>query len=244
MAKFVAYPFSVIYYFFFSFLLLIFHPIQVFSLRFFGLNTQKKSVDYLNILIIRTLLMLGIRVRFKNPHRFPENRILIFVSNHQSTYDIPPLIWYLRAHFPKFIAKKELGKGIPSISFNLRHGGAFLIDRKRAKHAISSIEKFAQRVSKNKWSIVIFPEGTRTRNGQVKPFQRVGLRTILNEIPNALLVPISVNNSWKLARWSYFPMPLGIRLDFCIHKPIDPIDQEIEKTIDQIEEAIKSGVKI
>ena len=60
----------------------------------------------------------------------------IIVCNHQSLYDIPPLIWYLRQIHPKFISKKELGRGIPSVSFNLRHGGSLLIDRAKAKDAL------------------------------------------------------------------------------------------------------------
>jgi 1-acyl-sn-glycerol-3-phosphate acyltransferase len=109
---------------------------------------------------------------FNNKHKLPLNRPLIIASNHQSTYDIPPLIWYFRKHFPKFIAKKELGKGFPSISYNLRHGGAVLIDRKDPIAAVSALEGFCDNIKKNRWSVVIFPEGTRSRNGQPKSFQR------------------------------------------------------------------------
>jgi 1-acyl-sn-glycerol-3-phosphate acyltransferase len=215
----------------------------VVCLRVFGLNSHKKSVDFLNYFIIKCLLLLGIRVVFNNKHKLPLNRPLIIASNHQSTYDIPPLIWYFRKHFPKFIAKKELGKGFPSISYNLRHGGAVLIDRKDPIAAVSALEGFCDNIKKNRWSVVIFPEGTRSRNGQPKSFQRGGLRTLLRKIPDALLVPVTINHSWKLAQWNYFPIPLGICIDLLVHSPIDPQHNETEKVIDKLEQTIKSRIK-
>ena len=53
-------------------------------------------------------------------------------------YDISPIMWYLRKHHVKFVAKKELGKGIPSVSYNLRHGGSILIDRKKPTSSFTS----------------------------------------------------------------------------------------------------------
>jgi 1-acyl-sn-glycerol-3-phosphate acyltransferase len=186
---------------------------------------------------------LGTRIIFKNTETLPQKGTLIFAANHQSTYDIPPLIWYLRKYHPKFIAKKELGKGLPSISYHLRHGGNVLIDRKDPVASLAAIEKFALKVQQNKWSIVIFPEGTRTRNGQPKKFQRAGLRSLLAHIPEATLVPISINNSWKLAQCKYFPMPIGVRLEIEVHKVILTQQMEIETALDLLENTVKEGVK-
>jgi 1-acyl-sn-glycerol-3-phosphate acyltransferase len=76
-------------------------------------------------------------------------------------YDIIGIIWYLRRFHTKFVSKKELGKGIPSVSFNLRHGGSVLIDRKDPKQAIPAIKGLSEYIEKHKRSAVIFPEGTR-----------------------------------------------------------------------------------
>jgi 1-acyl-sn-glycerol-3-phosphate acyltransferase len=186
---------------------------------------------------------LGTRIIFKNTETLPQKGTLIFAANHQSTYDIPPLIWYLRKYHPKFVAKKELGKGLPSISYHLRHGGNVLIDRKDPVASLAAIEKFALKVQQNNWSVVIFPEGTRTRNGQPKKFQRAGLRSLLAHIPEAILVPISINNSWKLAQCKYFPMPIGVRIEIEVHKSILPQQMEIETTLDLLENTVKEGVK-
>ena len=68
-----------------------------------------------------------------------------------------------------------------------------LIDRKNSSASLEAIATFAKRVDENNWSVIIFPEGTRTRNGQPKAFQRGGLTTLLNHLPQALLVPVSIS---------------------------------------------------
>ena len=138
----------------------------------------------------------------------------IIVSNHQSMYDIPPIIWYMRRLHPKFISKKELGKGIPSVSYNLRHGGSVLIDRKNSKKSLNAIKGFGSYLSQYKRSGVIFPEGTRSKNGKIKAFHQNGLKALLQSCPEAIVVPVSINNSWKLQQWGMFPLPIGKKINF------------------------------
>ena len=97
----------------------------------------------MNFIFVRLTNLLGTTFKFENIESVPKNVPIIFVSNHQSMYDIIAMIWYLRRFHCKFVSKKELGKGIPSISFNLRHGGSVLIDRKDPKQAIPAIKGLA-----------------------------------------------------------------------------------------------------
>lgn len=242
MIKLIAYPLTCIYLSCFSAILLIFHPIQWLCLNAFGYHAHKKSVDYLNCCLVRCLHLLGVRYTFSNPHQIPTDRPTIIVSNHQSMNDIPPIIWFLRKQHPKFISKKELGKGIPSVSFNLRHGGSVLIDRKQAVKSIKDIEEFAQRVQKNNWAAVIFPEGTRSRDGNPKPFKTKGLLTLMHHIPNALVIPISINNSWKTLKYGKFPMGIGAHLKFLVHKPHDLSQHDPNALIVTIEKQIKDHI--
>lgn len=175
---------------------------------------------------------MGTRIVFDFMEELPVKQSIIFVVNHQSTYDIPPIIWYLRKFHPKFISKKELGKGIPSVSFNLRHGGSVLIDRKKPKLALNQIKVFGKRLYKKNHSAVIFPEGTRSKNGVPKKFQKSGLLSLFETMPEAVVVPISVGNSWKFGSNNYFPMPLGVKLHLTVHRP-QQIDHE--NTFDFIE---------
>lgn len=242
--KALAYPIALIYYIFFFLLLLVFHPIQVVCYRIFGYNAHKKSVELLNFFLLGCLRIVGTRVVFSQTIPLQKGVSYIFASNHQSTYDIPPLIWYLRHHHAKFISKKELGKGIPSISFNLRYGGGALIDRKDRLSAVQEIKAFCSRVRNKHWSVVIFPEGTRSRDGKPKPFQPGGLKTLLAELPEAQLVPISISHSWKLARWNYFPLTLGIRILVKVHPPIETTGQDPNVLINTLEETVVENVVI
>ena len=239
MVKLLAYPITILYFLCFGLTLVIFHPIQWFCNNVFGYKAHKISVDCLQFFLMRCLNVLGTRFSFNNSHHIEKGIPLILVANHQSMYDIPPLIWYLRKHHVKFISKKELGKGIPSVSYNLRHGGSVLINRKDALGSIKAIQEFAQRVEQRKWAAVIFPEGTRSRDGHPKPFKTKGLITMFNHMPSALIVPITINNSWKTLRYGKFPMGLGAHIKYTVHKPIalteskdrKELISEIEKTI-------------
>ena len=229
----------------FGVLLLVFHPIQGLSLKFLGYNSHKNSVDFLNFLLLKSLNLFGTRFEVVNKQELPKDTPLIFVANHQSTYDIPPIIWYLRKHHPKFISKMELGRGILSVSFNLRNGGSVLIDRKKPVESINKIKAFAQKVNREKWSAVIFPEGTRSRDGNPRKFQRKGLMTLIENMPDAHVVPVSINNSWKLAKYKYFPLPIGVKLTFELH-PIITLEDgyEVNNLIDKIEKIVHSGVVV
>ena len=160
MEKLISYPISIVYYLCFVSCLIIFHPIQWICFNIFGYQAHKKSVDYLNFCLVKCTHLLGTWYQFRNINYIPKNVPIIFVSNHQSLYDIIGIIWYLRRFHAKFVSKKELGTGIPSVSYNLRHGGSVLIDRKDPKQAIPSIKKMANYIEKHKRSAVIFPELT------------------------------------------------------------------------------------
>jgi 1-acyl-sn-glycerol-3-phosphate acyltransferase len=158
-------------------------------------------------------------------------------------YDISPIVWHMRKHDPKFISKKELGKGIPSVSYNLRHGGAALIDRKDKEQSFKEILKLANSANENGRSVVIFPEGTRSRNGQPKRFQQGGLKILLKKMPHATLVPISINNSWKTLRYGKFPYGIGYTLEFEVHEPITTRDLPPEELITKVEQTIFAAIK-
>lgn len=240
MEKIISYPVSVVYYLFFGLLLCVFHPIQWICLRFFGYDAHRKSVAILNLFLVRNTHLLGTTYTIINKEIIPENVPVIFVANHQSLYDIPPFIWFFRAWHPKFVSKKELGKGIPSVSFNLRHGGSVLIDRKDSKQALSQIKIMGEYIEKHKRSVVIFPEGTRSKTGVPKKFSENGLKVLCQNAPSAFVVPVSITNSWKMAKFGSFPMGLGAHLTFFVHLPLAVSKMPIEELLEKTETAVKS----
>lgn len=243
MHKFVSYPISVIYYLLFGSFLCVFHPIQWICFNWIGYEAHKKSVSILNFFLVRTTHLLGTTYDFQDRDKLPIGVPLIIVANHQSLYDIPPIIWFMRDWHPKFISKKELGKGIPSVSYNLRHGGSVLIDRKDPKQALPAIKEMAEYIEKYNRSTVIFPEGTRSKTGVPKKFSENGLKILCKYAPSAYIVPISINNSWKMVRFGQFPMGLGNKLTFTIQKPFPIKGIPFEEVMQRTENAVVSGIK-
>lgn len=242
MNKLLGYVFSPLFYLAFFLSLVVFHPIQWVCYRFFGYRAHKVSVDILNFFLTYSDLFLLSSVSFKNEQELPTDRPIIFVSNHQSMYDIPALIWFLRKYHVKFISKIELTKGIPSISFNLKYGGGANIDRKDSKQAISEIIKLGRRMKENTWSTMIFPEGTRSKDGHLKPFQVGGIATLLKVVPNALIVPIAIENSWKIVKYGTYPLRVGEQLRWTVLTPIEPTGKLPENVVMEAELVIKKIV--
>ena len=241
MQKFLSYIISPLFCIAFFLCFLIFHPVLWLSLKVFGHDGLMKTVSVLNWCLMRTTNIIGTQYQFTNPYPLPTDRPLIIVCNHQSLFDIPPIIWYLRKNNPKFVSKKELGKGIPSVSFNLNNGGSVLIDRKDGSGAIKKISELGSYIEKYKRSAVIFPEGTRSKDGHPKPFKQMGLKILLRKASSALIVPISINNSWELFKYGKYPLAIGIRVSFNVHKPIENIGNK-EDLISETEAAVKSGI--
>ena len=243
MEKIISYPISIIYYLVFFLLLIIFHPVQWICFNIFGYQAHKKSVDILNFGLVRATLILGTTYKVEGREKVPLGVPLIIVANHQSMNDIPPIIWFMRKFHPKFISKKELGKGIPSVSYNLRHGGSVLIDRKDPKQALPTIKGMAEYIQKYNRSAVIFPEGTRSKTGEPKKFSENGLKILCKFAPSAYIVPISINNSWKLDRYGKFPLGLGNRLTFTIQEPFAIKNIPFEEVMERTENAVIQGIK-
>ncbi|TSE06994.1 lysophospholipid acyltransferase family protein [Aquimarina algiphila] len=238
----LSYPLSIIFYLSFGLTLVVFQPLQWLGKKLGGRSGHRGVVNIMNLCLLRCLHFLGVRISFKNIHKLPKDQSLIIVSNHQSMFDVPLISWYLRKHRPKFISKIELGKGIPSISFNLRHGGHVLIDRKNPKQSIPALSKFGRFIAEHTFSAVIFPEGTRSRDGKPKEFAPTGLKILFKNAPNALVVPVTINNSWKLVRFGNFPMGVGVHLTLEVQEPLS-IDKEPEILLERIEERVTLAIR-
>ena len=242
MEKLVSYPLSIVYYFFFLLWLVLSHPIQWVCFTFFGYNAHRICVAYLNWFLVRTAHILGATFHIKGMENIPDNQPLIIVANHQSLHDITTIIWFLRKTHPKFISKIELGKGIPSVSYNLRRGGSALIDRKDPKQALPEIKKVAELINSNNYAVVIFPEGTRSKNGLPRPFASSGLKMLYKFAPDAYFLPITINNSWKMSKYGDFPMGLGSNLHFEIHPALKGSDFSFEEIFEKTEAVITNAI--
>ena len=163
---------------------------------------------------MRALNLLGTRFKFVNFKKLPTENPIVFISNHQSMWDIPPLMWQFRKHRPKFVAKEELARFIPSVSFNINFGGSVAINRKKPQEAIRRIKEFALRIKNKNYSVCIFPEGTRSKDNSIKPFKLSGIEAILKEIPNAVFVPVAIKNTRAIDNAGKFIKRLGVKVTF------------------------------
>ncbi|MDR1116148.1 MAG: 1-acyl-sn-glycerol-3-phosphate acyltransferase [Tannerella sp.] len=242
MQKILSIPLSAIYYLLFGLTLIIFHPVQWICYNVFGYEAHKRSVDVLNFFLVANTYILGTTYRVENRDCLPENVPLIIAANHQSLYDIPAIIWFMRKVHPKFISKIELGKGIPSISYNLKHGGSVLINRKDPRQALSAIREMGEYIEAHKRSAVIFPEGTRSRDGKPKKFADNGLKILCKYSPSAYVVPVTINNSWKMTRWGSFPLGHGNKLTLTIHQPMAVKEMPFPELFEQTEKAVTEAI--
>lgn len=244
MRKFLGYFLTPIFYICFSVCLLIFHPIQWLCLKLGGYAAHKRSVDTLNFLLTYSYYTLGNTIKFIDNKNLPLNQPIIFVANHQSTFDIPPMIYFLRRFHGKFISKIELATaGIPSISFNLKHGGAANIDRKDSKQSISEILKLANNMKQKNWSAFIFPEGTRTKTGKMKAFSIGGIATLVKKNPNALIVPIAIKGSYEMGKYGMYPLNTFVPMSWEVLNPLPTEGLTMEEIVKLAEDTIRAKVE-
>ena len=242
MKKIVDYVLSAVYLIHFGLSLLVFHVFQVIAFNVFGKKVHKVVVDYLNFFLTFGLYLTGSRITLKNLANLPDNRPIIFVANHQSTFDIPAIIWFLRKYHPRFVSKIELAKGVPSISYNLRKSGAALINRKDGKQAVTEIARLGKLTQEEKTSVIIFPEGTRSATGVMKPFIPGGVATLLKRAPDALVVPIAISGTGAFNPKGIFPLKSFHHLSWTVLPGVEPDGRKAEEILAEAQEAIQISI--
>ena len=134
-----------------------------------------------------------VRVLVEGVESIDRDRSYVFIVNHMSLYDIPTLIHALPGH-AKILAKKELF-GIPIFGSVLRTGGHIRVDRYDRRSALDSY-KAAQRALKRGNSIIVFAEGTRSRDGAIGDFKKGGfVMAIKSGTP---IVPVTISGSYEI----------------------------------------------
>jgi len=156
-----------------------------------------------------SLFMAGARISMSGTEHIPDGPV-IFMSNHQSNFDILTLL----AGMPRqiyWIAKKELFD-IPVFGASMRRGGYIPLDRSDGRKALRSMDNAAAIIRSGK-SVVIFPEGTRSRDLRMLPFKRGGFMLALKAaVP---VVPVTINGSGRInpaGRTRLYPGDISVTL--------------------------------
>jgi len=95
---------------------------------------------------------------------------------------------------------------------------------------------------KNTKDLLLFFQGTRSKTGKPKEFAQNGVKILCKYAPSAYVVPVSINNSWKMVRYGFFPVGLGNRLTFTAHKALAVKDYDFAELMAMTEKAIVEGV--
>lgn len=139
---------------------------------------------------------------------------VIFMSNHQSNFDILSLLAAMPRQF-HWIAKKELFE-IPLFGTSMKRGGYIPLDRGDGRKALQSIDEAAAAIHQGK-SVVLFPEGTRTQNGKLLPFKRGGF--ILARKADVPVIPVTINGSGRINPANQILL-YGGNIHITLHPPI------------------------
>ena len=109
------------------------------------------------------------------------------------------------------------------------------------KQAAEALRQLGSYIESTGRSAVIFPEGTRSKTGVPKPFKMYGLSLLATHAPSAQILPVSINNSWKLFRYGKFPHGLGAFVRFKVHPPV-PVKDLGPEGLKAVEHTIISHV--
>jgi 1-acyl-sn-glycerol-3-phosphate acyltransferase len=184
------------------------------------------------------LATTGVDVEVHGLERLERGRTYVFVSNHQSIYDIPVLFWWIPFQL-RIIAKESLGR-FPVLGPHLKRTGHMLVDRTRPDR--SGIFGWASALTAKGLSLIVFPEGTRSGDGRVGIFKGGGFYLAIQAgLP---IVPLSIVGSRHVMRKGQLTTRPG-RVTLIVHDPIttvanpDPSAVEVRKLAQRVREVVR-----
>ncbi len=147
--------------------------------------------------LMKTYLKFDFIRDYEHFDELPEQFMVI--SNHQSLLDIPMCMDYFEGDTLRFFTKAELMKGIPMVSRAMRKTKHCPLKRRgNPRNDMKNIEQFSRRIKYYGWNPVLFPEGTRSRNGELGKFHRAGFRRSMDLAPLPIAV-CALDGVWKVA---------------------------------------------
>ncbi len=183
--------------------------------------------------------VLGITASLRGAEKVTPGASYIICPNHQGNADILALISTLPIPY-RWVVKKELLK-IPFFGWGLAGTGAVSLDRSNTKQAVETLRKGSDKLGGG-WSLLIYPEGTRTRDGYVQPFKKGAFMMAVNT--GFPILPVTVNGAFKiLPKTALLPMPGQVTLTLS-----DPIttegltEEDVPKLMEKTREAVMKNL--
>lgn len=195
------------------------------------LITKNENFIYSPVrLFIRAgLAMVGVRVEVSGVERLDPNQTYIFTPNHQSLIEVPLFVTYLGRN-PAYLGKKEVFK-YPVFGYGIRLIGMVPVDRSNSPAAVESAKLATENLRRGK-SYVVYPEGTRSRDGHLLPFKKGAFMMAIDAgVP---IVPVTVSGATKImpkAKVKVFPSTVRLT----IHEPISTAGYSKENVVELME---------
>lgn len=194
-----------------------------------GTYADEKAREWMGDL----LKLAGCRVTVKGLENVPKDRAVLFVANHQSNFDIPLMITKLPGK-KGFIAKIETLK-MPFVSEWMKFMNCVFMDRSDLRKQVKSISEGVS-ILKSGHSMVLFPEGTRSPNGELLEFKPGGMKLATKS--GAPIVPVTINHSMNLMKKGTMKItPADVVI--IISEPIEMTDEMNRETV-KLAEDVKS----
>lgn len=181
---------------------------------FFGDKIPHKIAKLWAKVILKACLTKVIITGVEN---ISQQKSYIITPNHQSYFDIFVLLASLDLNF-KFIAKASLFK-IPFLGWSMKRLGYIAIDRENLRSALKSVKKSTELI-KNKTSILIFPEGTRSLDGKLLSFKKGGLNMFLKQ-GGITVLPVAIKGTVNILRKNSLAVYPRQKVELHILKPIE-----------------------
>ncbi|MBN2350201.1 MAG: 1-acylglycerol-3-phosphate O-acyltransferase [Bacteroidales bacterium] len=223
---------------------LIFIPFLIVNTLFFGvmaviisLLINQKTGSYVGGVLWSRLnaLLTPMFVKVYGKEHIIPGTSYVIIPNHQSVYDIFLIYGWLGIDI-KWIMKKELRK-IPGIGFGSEKVGHIFLDRSNKRVALESLMEAKKKLI-NGSSVVIFPEGTRSKTGELIPFKRGAFKLALDlGLP---ILPVTVSGTKNILPTNTVNLFPGKATMF-IHKPVDIKDYN-ENTVHELMDLIKETI--
>ncbi|MDE6268548.1 MAG: 1-acyl-sn-glycerol-3-phosphate acyltransferase [Muribaculaceae bacterium] len=183
-------------------------------------------------------VMTMVKVTVKGRENIDKATSYVFVANHQGAYDIFAIYGYLNHNF-KWMMKKSLEK-IPLVGYSCLKAGHIMVDRS-SPAAIKHTMETAEKRLKGGMSLVVFPEGSRSHTGKMRPFKR-GAFKLASEF-GLPLVPVTIDGSFDVMSRSS-KVPHWGHITLTIHKPVAaPKDEhESQELMESTHDTINSAL--
>ncbi len=181
----------------------------------------------------------GVELKVRDTGRLDPRQAYVFMANHQSNIDIPVLVQALAPFQLRWIAKRELLR-IPFFGWALWASKHIVVKRSRSKDVVAAIAGAREKLTRG-ISVVVFPEGTRSTDGQLLPFKRGGFR--LAEQAGVPIVPVTINGSGVLMKRGDWRLKRG-EVEVVVGDAIPPgdADDRSRGQMHRVREAIGSGL--